>query len=226
MPDRTVLRRSVNTEHALTAPRPRLRGVSHLAAAVVAVPAAVIATVVVSGTRERLGVFAFGVGVAAMLSLSALLHLKRWTARAYERLFRLDHTGIYLTIGGTGVAIGLLGLDGWPGSILVVGALAGTLIGIVLEWLPFAPPRGLNNAVYLTYGWVPVALLPWLWATSGGIAVGLLLAGGVLYTVGAVVVAVRRPDPWPRWFGYHEVFHLLVIGAVVLHAVLIGRLVT
>ena len=225
MPDRTLLRRSINTERALTAPRPRLRGVSHLVAAVVAVPATAIATVAVTGVRERLGVLAFGVGVAAMLSLSALLHLRRWTARTYERLFRLDHTGIYLTIGGTGVAIGLVGLAGWPGRILVAGALVGTLVGIVVEWLPFAPPRGLNHAVYLSYGWVSVALLPWLWAASGGVTVGLLLAGGVLYTVGAVVVAARRPDPWPRWFGYHEVFHLLVIGAVATHAVLIGRLV-
>ena len=219
-----VLQRSENTERALAAERPRLRGRSHLLAALVAVPAMVVAIVLAPPGLPRIGVAAFTVGVAAMFTASALLHLRRWDAGTYERLFRLDHTGIYLAIGGTGLALALLGFDGWAGQALLGGVVVGTVLGIVVEWMPFAPPRGFSNAVYLTLGWLPIVLLPWLWVASGVAVVGLLLLGGVLYTSGAVIVALQRPDPSPTWFGYHELFHLLVILAVALHAVMVALL--
>lgn len=225
MSDRPILERSVNTDRALTLPRPRLRGTSHLLAAVVMVPAAVWWTATVSGARARVAVAAFAFGIAAMFVCSAALHLRRWSASTYERLFRLDHSGIYLAIGGTGVAIALLGLDGWTRTTLLVGAVVGTLAGVVVEWLPFAPPRGVNSAVYLTLGWLPVMLLPWLWSNAGPSAVVLLIVGGVFYTVGATVVGLRRPDPLPGWLGYHELFHLFVIAAAVTHASLVALLV-
>ncbi len=221
--ERPILERSVNTERALTLPRPRLRGRSHLLAAIVAVPISVTWTVL-APPGGRLAVAAFALGIAAMFTCSALLHLKRWDAHTYEWLFRLDHSGIYLAIGGTGIAVALLGLEGWASWTLLVGMGVGCVIGIVVEWLPFAPPKGFNSAVYLTLGWIPVMLLPWLWFTAGPLTVVLLLGGGVLYTVGATVVGLRRPDPWPTVFGYHEVFHLLVIAAVVVHTVMIARL--
>jgi hemolysin III len=219
-----LLERSINTERALTAERPRLRGRSHLIAAIVAVPAALVAIVVAPAGIPRVGVATFGLGVAAMFTASALLHLRRWDAGTYERLFRLDHTGIYLAIGGTGLALALLGFDGWAGQVLLGGVAVGTVLGIVVEWMPFAPPRGFSNAVYLTLGWLPILLLPWLWVASGVAVVVLLLLGGVLYTSGAIIVAIQRPDPSPTWFGYHELFHLLVILAVVLHAVMVALL--
>jgi hemolysin III len=219
-----VLQRSENTERALAAERPRLRGRSHLVAALVAVPAMVVAIVLAPPGLPRIGVAAFTVGVAAMFTASALLHLRRWDAGTYERLFRLDHTGIYLAIGGTGLALALLGFDGWAGQALLGGVVVGTVLGIVVEWMPFAPPRGFSNAVYLTLGWLPIVLLPWLWVASGVAVVVLLLLGGVLYTSGAVIVALQRPDPSPTWFGYHELFHLLVILAVALHAVMVALL--
>lgn len=223
-PDRPILERSVNTDRALSLPRPRLRGTSHLVAAVLTPPAAVAAVWWAPDLRARLALGAFGIGMAVMFAFSALLHLRRWDARTYERLFRLDHSGIYAAIGGTGVAVALIGLSGWSAQVLLVGSLVGVALGVAVEWLPFAPPRGFNNAVYLTLGWIPVALLPWLWMQAGPLTVALLLAGGILYTVGAVVVGLRRPDPSPRWFGYHEIFHLLVILAVVTHAVMLVRL--
>jgi len=221
--ERPILERSVNTERALSLPRPRLRGRSHLLAAIVTVPGAVVWTAL-APAGGRLAIAAFGSGMAAMFSFSALLHLRRWDAGTYERLFRLDHTGIYLAIGGTGVAIGLLGLSGWASVTLVTGSLVGAGFGIVVEWLPFAPPRGFNQAIYLTLGWIPVALLPWLWVGAGVGTVVLLIVGGICYTVGATIVGLQRPNPSPRWFGYHELFHLLVIAAVVVHAVMLGRL--
>ena len=222
--ERPILERSVNTERALTLPRPRLRGRSHLLAAGAAWPAAVGWIATTAPGRPRLAVAVFSVGMAAMFSLSALLHLRQWDARTYERLFRLDHSGIYLAIGGTGIALGLLGLEGWPAIVLLVTAVVGVVVGIAVEWLPFAPPKGFHSAVYLTLGWIPILLIPWVWLASGPVTVILLLAGGVLYTLGATVVGLRRPDPSPRWFGYHEVFHLLVIAAVVVHGVMVARL--
>jgi hemolysin III len=222
---RAILQRSVNTERALASPRPRLRGTSHLVAAVVVPPLAVTAVVLAPDTRSRLALGVFGLGMAVMFACSALLHLRRWDATTYERLFRLDHSGIYAAIGGTGVALALLGLSGWPARVLFTVAVVGVGLGVLVEWLPFAPPKGFNNAVYLTLGWVPVALLPWLWWSAGPVTVGLLLVGGLLYTVGATIVGLRRPDPSPEWFGYHEVFHLLVILAVATHAVMLVRLV-
>lgn len=214
----------MNTDRALTLPRPRLRGWSHRVAAVVAVPGAVLWLSAAPSARAAVGLASFGLGIAAMFTFSALLHLRPWHPATYERLFRLDHTGIYLAIGGTGVALALLGLSGWPSVVLLITSTVGVGLGILLEWLPFAPPAGLHNAIYLSIGWIPMILLPWLWMQSGVLVVGLLLGGGVLYTVGAVIVGLRRPDPSPRWFGYHEVFHLLVIGAVAAHATMIAVL--
>lgn len=224
MSGRPILERSVNTERALSRPRPRLRGRSHLLAAVLGLPMASLWIATTAPGRPRLAVMAFTLGMLAMFSLSALLHLRRWEANTYERLFRLDHSGIYLAIGGTGVAMGLVALTGWPGRVLLTVSLVGVAVGVGVEWLPFAPPKGFNSAVYLTLGWIPVALLPWLWIASGPLTVLLLLAGGVLYTLGAAVVGLRRPDPAPLWFGYHEVFHLLVIAAVVTHGLMLARL--
>jgi hemolysin III len=220
-----VLRRSHHTELAMVAARPRLRGWSHLAAAVLTLPLATWWVVTTPPGTTRLAVASFGGGMAVMFVGSSLLHLRPWPPHAYERLLRFDHTGIFLAISGTGVALGLLGLEGWASVTLVTVCLVGAVAGITAEWLPFAPPRGFSNTVYLTLGWSPVALLPWLWATSGPEAVGLLLLGGAMYTVGAVIVGLRRPDISPGWFGYHELFHVLVIAAAATHAVLIQRLV-
>jgi hemolysin III len=220
-----VLRRSVHTEMALSSPRPRLRGWSHLVAAVLTLPSVTWWAVTTPAGVPRTAVAAFGSGMAVMFVCSALLHLTTWAPHTHELLLRVDHTGIFLAISGTGVAIALLGLEGWPATALLAVSIVGAVAGITAEWLPFAAPRGFSNTVYLTMGWLPVLLLPWLWTTSGPAAVGLLLLGGAMYTVGAVVVGLRRPDLAPGWFGYHELFHVLVIGAAVSHGVLVQHLV-
>ncbi|MEX0592522.1 MAG: hemolysin III family protein [Nitriliruptoraceae bacterium] len=221
---RAILHRSASTEHFLAAPRPRLRGVSHLIAATLTIPVAIIWTVLASPATTRLAVASFAGGVSLMFLASATLHRRKWSAATYERLLRADHTGIYCAIVGTGVAVGILGFEGWPAVVMLAAALVGGALGVVAEWMPFAPPRGFSNTVYLTLGWTPVILLPWLWQSAGASTVALLLAGGVVYTVGAIVVGARRPDPNPWWFGYHEIFHLMVIIAVVLHGIMIWRL--
>jgi len=214
----TYLQRSINTELAVVAPRPRLRGRSHLAGFLIALPASIVWGAVAPPGAVRAGILSFALGVTVMLGCSALLHLRRWDMTMHERLLRLDHTGIYCAIGGSAAGIAQLALTGWPRAAMLTGAIVGSLIGVVLEWLPFAAPRGLSNTVYITLGWLPVVLLPWVWVAAGPLVVGLIVAGGVLYTSGAVIVALRRPDLLPGWFGYHELFHLLVLAAVGLHA--------
>jgi hemolysin III len=222
---RTYLKRSFNTEFALAAERPRLRGRSHLVAGLVGLPVAIAATVRAPAGEVRAAVAFFVFGATIMLLFSALLHLRPWEAMMHERLLRLDHSGIYCAIGGGTAAFAILALDGWQRNVLLTATLAGSLIGIVLEWLPFAPPRGVSNTVYLSLGWFPILFLPWIWMAAGVAVVVLIVAGGVLYTSGAIIVALRRPDVLPGWFGYHELFHALVIGAVLLHGWAVLRLV-
>lgn len=209
---------SHNTERALaTEVRPSLRGVSHRVAAVLAVPAAVWLVVVAPAGRARLAAGVFGVCIAAMLAISAVVHHRRWPRHTTEVLFRLDHTGIYLAIAGTATPIGMLALHGWHRDVVLWGVWVAALVGIAIEWLPFRTPRGVAHSLYLVMGWATVPFVPAVVANRGWAVGALLLAGGALYTVGAVIVAVRRPDPVPHVFGYHEVWHLLVVLAVVLH---------
>ena len=202
--------------------RPSLRGVSHRAAAILAVPAAVGLALTAPAGTPRLAAVVFGASIAVMLATSAVVHYRDWDPHTTEVLFRLDHTGIYLAIAGTATPVALLALDGWHQSLLLGWVWGLGLLGIVLEWLPFATPRGVAHTLYLVLGWAAVPFLPAVVAHRGWDTAGLLLAGGLLYTVGAVVVAVQRPDPAPRVFGYHEVWHLLVVLAVVLHYAMVG----
>lgn len=215
--------RSHSTDRALSAAvRPSLRGLSHRVAAVVAVPAAGWLVVTAPTARSRLAVGVFGACIAAMFSISALVHARRWGAHVTEILFRLDHTAIYLAIAGTATPIAVLALHGWHHTTVLVGVWAAAVVGILVEWLPFRTPRGLAHTLYLVMGWSTVPFVPAIVGTRGWATAGLLLAGGAAYTVGAVIVAVQRPDPAPAVFGYHEVWHLLVVLAVGLHYAMVG----
>jgi len=187
-------------------------------------PLSVLWVVKVSPGLPRLGIATFMFGMTVMLSISATLHLRSWSPAWYERLFRMDHSGIHIAIGSTGVGIAVIGLTGWPQRVLLLIAIGGPILGILVEWLPFPPPRGFNVALYLSLGWAPVLLLPWMYLQTGLAATALLIGGGVLYTLGAVVVAARKPNPSPAWFGYHEIFHLFVLGAIGVHAIMFTQL--
>jgi hemolysin III len=200
--------------------RPATRGLSHRVAALVAWPAAVVAVLTVP-PAARLGVGVFAVCIALMFTASAVVHARRWSPQVTEALFRLDHTAIFLAIAGTATPLGLLVLEGWQRSVMLWGVWVGAVLGIAVVWYPRRTPRGFATTVFLSMSWLTVLLLPAVHARTGWDTTALLLGGGLLYTVGAVIVAIRRPDPRPHLFGYHEIWHLLVIGAVVLHYVMI-----
>jgi hemolysin III len=155
--------------------------------------------------------------VTTMLSVSALFHRVPWSERARVRMRRFDHCGIFLAIAGSYTAIAGLSLPGADAPIVVGIVWVGAAAGIVfrLSWLD--APKWAVALPFLLVGWVAVAVLPELLHALGGLAFSLVVAGGVLYTIGAVVYARKRPDPWPRVFGYHEIFHACVLAALTLH---------
>lgn len=211
---------SVNTERAMALPRPRWRGVSHRLAAVLSPVIFTLLAMAAPAGPDRIAIILYGIASTVMFSISAIVHLRPWTASKMEALFRLDHTGIYVMIGGTALAVASTGLEGSAQQWLIALTLVAAAIGTVIEWLPFPTPTGVGNAIYLTMGWLVVLFIPAMYGHVGIAPIVWLFAGGLCYTIGAVIVGVRRPDPDPDVFGYHEIWHLLVIAAVILHAIM------
>jgi len=193
--------------------RPRLRGVSHQYAFFAALAFGALLVAGASGASERTAAAVFAGSLAAMFGVSALYHRVTWRPRTRRWMRRLDHAAIYLLIAGTYTPFGLLALSGaWQWTVLPI-VWGGALAAIVLKLAWVDGPKWLSAALALALGWAGVVALPQLVEHAGWSGIALLGAGGVLYTVGAVVYAVRRPDPVPAVFGYHELFHALVIAA-------------
>jgi hemolysin III len=193
--------------------KPKLRGVLHLIGFVVAVGLAVPLILTAPEGKARVAATIFALCVAACFGASALYHRPTWRPDVRGRLARLDHAGIYLLIAGTYTPFALLVFSpGWAIPVLAVvwtGAVAAITMKVV--WL--GTPKWLSAAIGITLGWVAViAITQLLKVPAPGLA--LMLVGGVLYTAGAVIYAVRRPDLAPAVFGYHELFHAFTLAAV------------
>jgi hemolysin III len=155
----------------------------------------------------------FAGALATMFGISALYHRVTWKPTARRWMRRLDHAAIYLLIAGTYTPFALLALSGaWRWTILPV-VWGGALAAIALKLVWIDGPKWLSVAIGIALGWAGIVALPELWVHAGPEGVALLLVGGILYTLGALVYAARRPDPVPAVFGYHELFHALVIAA-------------
>jgi hemolysin III len=197
--------------------RPRLRGVSHQYAFFASLVLGVALVVTAPTQSARFASTAFAASVAAMLGVSAVYHRVTWRPRPRAWMARLDHATIYLLIAGTYTPYALLALSGaWRVVVLAV-AWSGAAAAIVLKFAWVRAPKALAAAVGVALGWAGVVALPQLAEEVGAAATGLVLVGGALYTAGAVVYALRRPDPRPAVFGYHELFHALVIAGVACH---------
>jgi hemolysin III len=193
--------------------RPRLRGVVHQYAFFVALAFGVALVAAADGATARLSALVFAASVAAMLGASALYHRVVWSPRPRRWMRRLDHASIFLLIAGTYTPFGLLALDGaWRVTILTI-VWSGALAAIVLKLAWIDAPRWVAAVVGVVLGWVGVVALPQLYGAVGVPPLTLVAIGGALYTAGAVIYALRRPDPVPSVFGYHEVFHVLVVAA-------------
>jgi hemolysin III len=197
--------------------KPRLRGVSHQCAFFVSLASGTLLVLLATTTKATLAAAIYAVSVSALFGASALYHRVNWTGPARRRMRRLDHSMIFLLIAGTYTPVGLLVLRGTLATVVLAVVWGGALAGIVLELLWTGAPRWLGGTVYLALGWVAVVAMPQLVAELGAVGGLLIVAGGLVYSAGAAVYALRRPDPVPAVFGYHEVFHLLVIAGVAAH---------
>ena len=198
--------------------KPRLRGVSHQWAFFISLVAGAALIVAAPTPRATLAVAIYAVSLSALLGVSALYHRVNWVRPAVRRwMRRLDHSMIFLLIAGTTTPFLVLVLSGPFADALLVAVWAGAVAGIVVEMVWVEAPKWVTTIVYLAVGWIGALGFPAIVITAG-IGAGILIAlGGVLYTVGAVIYARQRPDPSPATFGYHEIFHVLVIAAAVAH---------
>jgi hemolysin III len=202
--------------------KPLLRGVSHEYAFFVSLGCGVALILAASDGRARVAASIYAVAVSALLGTSALYHRVTWRPSARRWMRRLDHSMIFVLIAGTYTPVALLALkDSLAHTILIV-VWAGALGGVVFKLVWIDAPKWLFAAVYIALGWVSVAVFGELPAAIGWLGVAGLAVGGLLYTLGAIVYASGRPDPAPRVFGYHEVFHALVIAAAALHYAVIA----
>jgi hemolysin III len=196
--------------------KPLLRGVSHQIAAGVAVAGLVALVWLAPGPRARIAALVYGMSLVALFSVSALYHRPMWGARALLWMRRIDHSAIFLLIAGTFTPLCLLLGDARAHTMLAV-VWAGAGVGILRALLWPKAPRALATGMYLLLGWAALPLVPATYRALGPVPLALLAAGGLLYSVGAVIYTTRRPDPFPRVFGFHEIFHALVIAAAGLH---------
>lgn len=196
--------------------KPLLRGVSHEIAAGVALAAWTALALISAPGRARVAANVYGASLFTLFLVSALYHRPSWRPRARLFMRRLDHSAIFLLIAGTYTPFCLL-LPAGSGLRVLEIVWGGAAAGVLQSVLWPRAPKALSSVVYVLLGWVIVPVLPSLRGALGLGGLALLAAGGAAYTLGAVVYATQRPDPFPRVFGYHEVFHALVIAAAACH---------
>jgi hemolysin III len=200
--------------------KPKLRGVFHEAGFYAALAAGTVVVATAEPGRGRAAAVIFSSCVAVCFGASALYHRPTWSPRARARLARLDHAGVYLLIAGSYAPFGLLVLSaGWAVPILTV-VWTGALVAIMVKLFWLHAPKWVSALIGLTLGWIGAAAFSQLLKLPAT-ALLLIIGAALLYTAGAVVYALRRPDPFPRVFGYHELFHVLTVAATACEYVVI-----
>jgi hemolysin III len=200
---------------------PALRGVLHQWAFWFAL-AAGAALVSLAPTGARLAALIYGAGLCLMLAASALYHRLNCGPSLRSALCRIDHSAIYVFMAASYTPLALLLLEGTSRWVVLASVWAGALFGVMLSVAWITAPRVLNAIAYVALGWAAVIAFPELSSDLDVAPLVLFAAGGLLYSVGAVIYALRRPNPWPTTFGFHEVFHALVIAAALTHFVAIA----
>jgi hemolysin III len=198
---------------------PLLRGVSHAYAFWAALAATVGLALLAPSATARIAALVYGVGLCALFAASATYHRWRWHPRWRPLLRRIDHSTIFVFIAASYTPVALLVMHGTLRWVILAGVWAGAAGGIVLSVAWITAPRALSALCYLGLGWFSVVAMPQMIERLSIAPLILLAAGGVLYTAGAIVYATQRPNPWPRTFGFHEVFHALVIAAALVQFV-------
>lgn len=206
--------------------KPKLRGWLHASWVPVSVAAGIVLIVLAHSPAGRIGGAVFLAASLLLFGTSAFYHRGKWSLRTEQTLRRMDHANIFAFIAATYTPMALLLLQGTSRVILLTTIWVAAVFGMVFRIAWLAAPRALYTVLYLAMGWAAVGWMPQFLATGGPVFVGLIMAGGLLYTIGALAYAFKRPDPWPTWYGYHEIFHTCTIGAFACHysAILLATL--
>ena len=215
-----------NVAHKVAEVKPKFRGWLHLGVVPLTVAAGIVLIALSPTAATRVGSSVFVASALVLFACSAIYHRGTWSPRTWDVLRRLDHSNIFLLIAGSYTPFTLIFLDGTAQVVLLATVWGGAILGVVFRVFWIHAPRWLHTPIYIALGWAAVFFLPQFaegvsrTGVGVGIAVLVLVAvGGILYTLGGVVYGFRRPDPWPSWFGFHEVFHTLTILAFVSHYV-------
>ncbi|MDA0636481.1 hemolysin III family protein [Nonomuraea sp. MCN248] len=205
--------------------KPVLRGWLHAGALPVALVAGILLVALGPTLQARIASAIYAITSGLLFGISATYHRGTLGPRPAEWLRRLDHANIYLIIAGTYTPFALLALDGAAQAAVLGVTWGGALAGVLFRLLWMGAPRWLYTILYIALGWTAVFVLPQLVEGAGVAAVVLVAVGGVLYSAGAVVYGLRRPDPSPRWFGYHEVFHACTLAAYLVQYIAVSIVV-
>lgn len=205
-------------------PRPLLRGWLHLVCFFLAIPAGALLVVGAASTRGRVGSAVYALGLAAVFGVSAAYHRGRWSPAGRRRMKRLDHGTIFVMIAGSFTPLALVVVDGAAGAAMLVAAWTGAAVGLAMAFVGIAETP-VGSVSYIAFGWLFVFALPELAAHLSTTQITLLAVGGLMYTVGAIAFLSHWPDPFPHVFGYHEIWHLMVVAAVVCHYLTISSVV-
>ena len=200
---------------------PRLRGWLHLVCFVLSVPAGAVVVAGAGSGRARVAGVVYAIGMTAMFGVSAAYHRCTWSAAGRRRIRRLDHGTIFLMIAGSYTPLCLLALRGGVGTVVLILVWVAAAAGFGLALTGIAEKAVIGLLCYIGLGWASVLALPALTRHLSAAEIGFLVAGGVIYTAGGIVLGLKRPNPSPRWFGYHEVWHGMVALACACHYVMI-----
>ena len=206
--------------------KPRLRGVFHLWAFFIAIAAGVVLVALADGAKPRFAAWVYVTALAAMFGASALYHrypFKSAARRVWAR--RLDHSTIFIFIAGTYTPFALLAFNGAISWIVLATVWSGVVLGLILNFFWLDAPKWVSVLAYIAVGWVGVVTIPQMFAGVGVPGSVLVIVGGALYMLGALTYALHWPNPFPATFGFHEVFHVLVVAAAAMQFVAVSIVV-
>ncbi len=208
-----------STPGIVAAVKPRLRGWLHLVMFPLALLGGLVLVVVSDPGTVRTASIVFTVSAALLFGVSAVYHRGTWGPRMAALLKRFDHSNIYLIIAGTYTPFAVTLLPGDQARLLLVVIWGGAIAGVLFRIFWVGAPRWLYTALYLALGWAAIFYVVPFWQSGGPLIGSLIGLGGLLYTAGGIVYGIKRPNPWPRWFGFHEVFHAFTLGGFITHFV-------
>ena len=215
-----------NVTETLAEVKPKLRGWLHLGVVPLTVAAGIVLIALSPTETTRIGSTVFVASALILFTVSAIYHRGTWSPRTWKLLRRFDHSNIFILIAGSYTPFTLIFLDGTDRVVLLATVWSGAVLGVLFRVFWTDAPRWLHTPIYIALGWAAVFFLPQfadgvsrIGLGTGVAALVLVGVGGVLYTLGGVVYGFQRPNPWPSWFGFHEVFHTFTILAFVTHYV-------